>query len=440
MTAHAPGGAPPPAQPPAPPLAGLSLLETAHEDLVHDLQFDFYGTRLVTASSDQKLKVWDCLQHDRTSWQLSDAWKAHDASIVRVTFAHPDYGTLLASCSFDRTVRIWEELDHEPRRSGRRWVLRARLVDSRAPVTDLAFAPAHLGLRLATASADGTIRIYEAMDVVNLATWTLTEEIQVVADPRGDADGPLSVSWCKAKHLYSVPVPAHAADTLPPSSAASNGPDSGANSLRGLGGTPFFTPSAMLVVGGGRAPNARIYYQDAAKSKWFPGDCLVGHQDLVNDVSWAPSMGRSYQLIATACRDGKVRVFRIASGHSQYVHNPPSPAVDRNAPASLPPPPVHHNNLVAAMAAANLSGPTSMAGPGAGSPADSGAGSPLITCVACLDEHRAQVWRAQWNITGTVLSSSGDDGTVRVWKATGPAATQWKCIQTIRMNQRTGTT
>ena len=28
----------------------------------------------------------------------------------------------------------------------------------------------------------------------------------------------------------------------------------------------------------------------------------------------------------------------------------------------------------------------------------------------------AQVWRVEWNVTGTVLSSSGDDGKVRLWK------------------------
>lgn len=27
-----------------------------------------------------------------------------------------------------------------------------------------------------------------------------------------------------------------------------------------------------------------------------------------------------------------------------------------------------------------------------------------------------QVWRVCWNVTGTVLASSGDDGKVRIWK------------------------
>ena len=28
----------------------------------------------------------------------------------------------------------------------------------------------------------------------------------------------------------------------------------------------------------------------------------------------------------------------------------------------------------------------------------------------------AQVWRLSWNVTGTVLASSGDDGCVYLWK------------------------
>ena len=38
-------------------------------------------------------------------------------------------------------------------------------------VTDIQFSPRHLGLKLATCSADGFVRIYEAIDVINLAHW-----------------------------------------------------------------------------------------------------------------------------------------------------------------------------------------------------------------------------------------------------------------------------
>jgi len=33
----------------------------------------------------------------------------------------------------------------------------------------------------------------------------------------------------------------------------------------------------------------------------------------------------------------------------------------------------------------------------------------------CTD-HKSTVWRAAWNVTGTILATSGDDGCVRLWK------------------------
>lgn len=36
----------------------------------------------------------------------------------------------------------------------------------------------------------------------------------------------------------------------------------------------------------------------------------------------------------------------------------------------------------------------------------------------------AEVWRVKWNVTGTVLASSGDDGKVRLWKP-DPASGEW---------------
>jgi nucleoporin SEH1 len=34
------------------------------------------------------------------------------------------------------------------------------------------------------------------------------------------------------------------------------------------------------------------------------------------------------------------------------------------------------------------------------------------------DIHKAEVWRVQWNVTGTLLASAGDDGAVRVFRRT----------------------
>ena len=88
---------------------------------------------------------------------------------------------MVATCSFDRTAAIWEEIVGETTSPGERgmrhWVRRTNLVDSRTSVTDVKFAPKSLGLQLATCSADGVVRIYEAPDVMNLSQWTLQHEV-----------------------------------------------------------------------------------------------------------------------------------------------------------------------------------------------------------------------------------------------------------------------
>ena len=87
---------------------------------------------------------------------------------------------VIATCSFDRTAAVWEEIVGEKEGGGlNHWVKRTSLVDSRTSVTDVKFGPKQLGLILATCSADGTIRIYECEDVMNMSQWSLRDEIPV---------------------------------------------------------------------------------------------------------------------------------------------------------------------------------------------------------------------------------------------------------------------
>lgn len=67
-----------------------------------------------------------------------------------MTWAHPEYGQVVATCSFDRTAAVWEEMVGETRTDGqnRSWIKRTSLVDSRTAVTDVKFAPKHMGLQL----------------------------------------------------------------------------------------------------------------------------------------------------------------------------------------------------------------------------------------------------------------------------------------------------
>ena len=89
----------------------------AHDDVVNDIAFDFYGRRFATCSSDKNIRVWDLEGKSNSgtngdgkcNFTCSEISRAHQSSIWRLSWAHPEFGQLLASCSEDRTTCIWEE-------------------------------------------------------------------------------------------------------------------------------------------------------------------------------------------------------------------------------------------------------------------------------------------------------------------------------------------
>lgn len=282
------------------------LFPAQHDDFVHDVAYDYYGKRIATCSSDEKIKVRRCVctcvslcapawvfagaawlpvaqrctdtnathntlqvweQDTSGGWVCKAEWKVHRISLSsnhsesrntslihapcntthtnhdgvqahvgpvwKLDWSHPEFGQILASCSFDRNCYIWEEHGacttqrpcvcvvpciHLPCHclvsegdttdgggasgsadagsasasasasasssaggsSSVRWARKAQLGDSRDSVKDIKFSPRHLGLKLATASSDGLVRVYEAVDVMNLSHWPLQVRVACV--------------------------------------------------------------------------------------------------------------------------------------------------------------------------------------------------------------------------------------------------------------------
>jgi len=86
-------------------------IPTKHDEAIHGLRYDYYGKKLVTCSSDQKIKVWE--QEESGDWRLTADWKAHKGSIYRAEWVHPRFGSVLVSCSFDQSVKVWQETEEE---------------------------------------------------------------------------------------------------------------------------------------------------------------------------------------------------------------------------------------------------------------------------------------------------------------------------------------
>lgn len=255
-----------------------------HADLVHDVAYDFYGRRVATVSSDQYVKIFDLMpgtgkDEGKSIWKQTSTFKAHAGSVWRVAWAHPEFGQILATASFDNNVHIWREQNgtfEGGDGSKSSWApFIAQLTDSRTSVVDVKFAPKHLGLKLVSCAEDGMIRFYEAMDVMNLSTWTLTEDFK--AKSKSKEVKFTSVSWNPSK------------DHAPMVAVGSNETVS----------APF---------------NVQIWELQESR-RWTlrtvsdPAFQMFNSQ--VHDVAFAPNMGRSYHMLAAATNKG-VKLWKIS--------------------------------------------------------------------------------------------------------------------------------
>lgn len=284
-----------------------TVIPSEHKDLIHDVAFNWYGTQLATCSSDQTLRIWSVDQSTQ-EWHCTAAWKCHSGAVWKINWAHPEFGQVLATCSFDRTAAIWEEMpgdessipgtggaavstfakfnpppppassvnEHEPAAATSlktHWVKRSSLVDSRTSVTDVKFAPKRMGLILATCSGDGTVRIYEAADVMNLGQWSLQHEIQCKTQAS-------CLSWNHSLSKSQPPMLAVGSDDT----------------------------SAILT------EKVMIYEYSDTNRRWLKMDAISFMSDPVHDIAFAPNIGRSYSVLAVASKELKIVTLKPNKG------------------------------------------------------------------------------------------------------------------------------
>ncbi|WRT66876.1 uncharacterized protein IL334_003839 [Kwoniella shivajii] len=342
-----------------------NLLAPGHSDVVTHVTYDFYGERLsvATCSADQKIKVFRKTQEG--TWDQETEWKAHDAPILHLSFSHPVHGSLLASSSHDRSVRVWEEPTGRERDG--RWIERAVLTGAKGSVKQVEFGVADAGSepRVATISTDSYLRIYSSADP-SLSDWSLHQPIHIptlptpgstdeptVDGPSNTSSGELAnggwgISWCKERWWGSI--------------IASF---SGLSPIIKIISIPLDTSSSSTSL---------LFLNPPQSSSTSP----------LTSVSWAPSCGRAYHLIASGSRDGTVRIWRI---------EPPGEKLR-----------VDYND--------NDESDNHVGWKG--------------DCVAEFGKGGARVGMVDWNATGTTLTTTDDEGVVRIYKPT--YARSWKLL------------
>ena len=281
---------------------GIDVLETEHKDFIHDVSFDYLGRRIATCSSDQTVKIWQ--KHDTGKWIKVCSFVAHDATIFKVKWAHPDFGSILATCSYDKTVIVWEEKKKPPLKTpvntflseeeelATTFVQKAKLPDSKESIEDIKFGPKHLNLMLASASADGYLRIYEALDLINLAQMKLSYTVQV------NSLGINSISW--NKNPYNPAMIAVGAKD--PETSFMNKNVMRVQTLEQISQITYENTVAPL------NEDKLLSVYVCHENRWNPlGELRKGdrrHDVAVNDVSWALLNGRSYHVVASCGKEG----------------------------------------------------------------------------------------------------------------------------------------
>lgn len=449
------------------PLTGVPGREVRTEfsvapnsDYIHDISYSFDGRRMALCSSSHRIYIWDTDTSSSNTGAGSGSGigmklsatidEAHAAPIWRLDWAHPEFGQVIASCSDDRTVCIWAESSNrvadagslktgtssdqgksgagssQTLQSAGLWRRRALLTDAAHSITDVQFAPREFGLKLAACSTDGFVRVYEAFDVLNLASWDVEEfatserpvgTIEVIPEKSdgisfsqppaanhfttGSAwlgrPGCTALSWCQPQALtFSI--------------------DAGMGSM--------VKPASSLVERLAVATvDGRLRVFEKAGSKWVctascdglsadesmaDNESMAEHNSFseslrtsssspsIKDCAWAPNLCRKHDWLAACGESDKVVIW-------QYIVSSGAGGIDSDMASS--------NGVDFALS------PRSQM-------------SCRLERLHVIDcspiPPQVSIWRVSWNFTGTTLAVAPGKGPMQLWKIKGPLVSCWE--------------
>ena len=358
---------------------GVHRFSHGHQDLVLAIDYNFYGNRMVTASSDHCVKVWD--RNEKSGqWIVTDTWTAHDAEVTDVKWNGPFVGEHLGTIGEDGFMRVWHEDVNEATNSGRRFKkIFEQVTATGVPYMSLDFKSIATETYLAVITRDGYLSVCEPEDGDDLSSWrVLWSDYLCPTPPRTEETG-FRVSWHKEK-LPAWP-------TI-------------------LAGLDRKSLSLAATVG----DSVRVFRTDKER-KFYVAAVLEGAKGLVRDVSWANGSMRGFDTIATASKDGFLRVYELHTPGAASLSTSSTAQSGALNTTTAPP---------ASIRPARSGIGAGLAGGARGRRDDDGRvpGAIKQECklVAELEAHNGAPWKVNWSQMGDVLVSTGDDGKVRLWK------------------------
>jgi WD40 repeat protein/basic membrane lipoprotein Med (substrate-binding protein (PBP1-ABC) superfamily) len=274
----------------------LSLRGHALE--VWDVAFSPDGKRLVTASQDGKAKVWDA-----TTGNLLLTFSGHTAAVDSLSFS-PD-GSRLATSGVDRGVKIWDS------NTGQELLT---LRGHTGEIWDVAFSPD--GKRLASASSDGKVKVWDTLTGQELFTLNgHTAPVVGVAFSPDCVGAPDAVaeqcgtrlataSWDGTTRVWNASFSRELLTLYLPNAS------SGA-----------FSPDGRLTASGYGDGSVKLWDLSSAFQETHNGDdptlsagsllqTLIGHTDAVDSLAFSPDG----QRLASTAEDHTVKIWDVTTG------------------------------------------------------------------------------------------------------------------------------
>ncbi|KAL0015971.1 hypothetical protein SO802_003040 [Lithocarpus litseifolius] len=293
------------------------------------------GQRLATGSADGTLSIFDSQDPASTSSSFTCTSKSRiheaQAGIVKVVWVPPEYGDAVACICADGTMTLWEEAveDAQPLQ----WKQCKSFKSNSSKVLDIQFGISLTSLKMVAAHSDGHVKVFELLDSLEMKNWQLQAEFQNVIE---------SVSTFGKASCISASI----------SWNPHRGESQDSSFVLGFNSdTPQLNSS-------------KVWEFDQAHQRWLPVAelALPGDKgDQVHAVTWAPNIGRPYEVIAVATLKG------IAIWHLGL-----DPDLD---------------------------------------------GRLSVEKVALLSGHEGEVWQMEWDMSGMTLATTGNDGMVRLWQS-----------------------
>lgn len=233
--------------------------------------------------------------------------------IIKVQWIGSALGQVFGTIGGDNKFKLWREDPSQISSGGRRFkCIFSQSPSNHVPYASFGFKTMKHEVWLALITRDGLLSLLEPSESESLGLWKELDSVYPFQHHARGSEPKFTLSFHQSERPCYTAIMA--------------GLDAKAISL---------AVSALNFIKIFRAikPEEGNYqFQEMAE--------IVTGATLINDVAWAPGCLRPNDLIATACDDGTVRIFKISTPHDSTASIPPGAESRVKAIANLP---IHKN-------------------------------------------------------------------------------------------------